>query len=137
MARAKKSKISLSDLPAATLSILGNPVPILLERVKPDKEDIEAYGPNAFICGQYVETRQCILIHPNHPKETLQNTVLHEVLHSIFHISGMSSITNEHPGLEEALVRALTSALLPAIDLSKLALTALPQVIPTNPELIK
>ena len=137
MARAKKIKVSPSDLPASVLSILGNPVPILLERVKPDREDIELYGPNAFICGQYIETRQCILIHPEHPKETLQNTVLHEVLHSIFHISGMSSITNEHAGLEEAIVRALTSALLPAIDLSKLAVTQLPQVIPANPELIK
>lgn len=109
---ARKTKLKPSDTPVA-FNLFGTVVPVVQYAPKPEE--------HGGVClGEYSEQSQTILINVYHPKSTLSDTLFHEALHAVFHLSGLSALTDAHEHLEEAIVRAVTSAFIHAIDLSKL-----------------
>ena len=125
----RKPRLKPSDTPLA-FNLFGATIPVVQHSPKPEE--------NGAIClGEYSEQRQTILINIHHPRTTLHDTLVHEALHAVFHLSGISAMTDAHDNLEETIVRAITTAFAPAIDLSKLTVATPPQEIPHPPEGIK
>ncbi len=120
---AKKKLLKPTDIPAFVV-VLGTQIPVKLERIPVQDHEEFAYG-------LYDAETQTITIDPRHPQDArlLQDTLVHEVTHCIFHLSGISGLTDPHPNLEEALVRAITSGLAKAIDLAKLGPQVSSQIV--------
>jgi len=62
-----------------------------------------------------------IQINPKHPADTYMATLLHEILHQIFHISGLSNMldSTKEDKFEEAIVVALEHGLSPYFTIPK------------------
>jgi hypothetical protein len=116
----RRTKLKPSDIPAKMHSC-GAEIHLKLENLK-KKEDEDLYGA-------YQMWDQLIKIDHYHPRETLKDTIVHEWLHSVLHLSGVSALMDDKEGLEEAVVRAVTSNILRAIDLEKLCVPATLPVI--------
>lgn len=101
------TRLKHTDIP--TVLLVGQN-PILVKVKKMPKDEY----------GEYEEWNRQININVNQPTHMLKDTLIHEWLHAVIHMSGVSALLEDREGLEEALVRAVTSAILPAIDVEKL-----------------
>ena len=119
-----KKLLKPSDIPSQFV-ILGYPIVVKLEKIRVDSHE-------EFVYGEYDPQSMTIKIDPRHPNDPrlLQDTLCHELGHAVFHLSGVSGLTDTMPNLEECLVRAITPGFAKAIDLNKL----LPQVSVLVPE---
>ncbi len=115
----RRQKLKPTDIPAKMYAS-GAEITLKLGKFKANPHE-DQYG-------EYREWEQLIIIDQYHPKDTLKDSIVHEWLHSVLHLSGISALMDDKDGLEEAVVRCITSNIIRAIDLDKLCVPAtLPQ----------
>lgn len=76
----------------------------------------------ASLYGETDNTNSELLVHPKQSPSNLRDTLLHEALHAIFHVSGASKALSWDMATEEQLIRLLNPWLV--------------QLVQDNPELI-
>lgn len=86
-----------------------------------------AQDPGLEGCHGYCEyNKRRIVIHKECPKDEVLDVVVHEVLHAAWHVYGMEDMLKsvliagvDSDALQEAIVRATTSSLLPVLRAMK------------------
>ena len=95
---------------------LPKSVMILGHRYKVELVELEEDG-----FGYSEGNARIIRINPKHPANTYMATLLHEIIHQIFHITGLSNMldSTKEDKFEEAIVVALEHGLSPYFTIPK------------------